>query len=251
MFPIFDPLVPVKVVVFFVKPKPAEITGIHECSVWRPQLADLLLMGRAHFQMKHRLQQVNDPIQICSAVLALGVFMVYWHKQLFESFCLFFKAFHFSFEYTLHCALPSEKFISVFKASAKAFVPFSNLKGIDAYKNLMFCTGVVYMQLARTQKSWFGTIGIFFSKQRMPTKPVFYFSNPTRYICIFLKYSKARWDEKSHVVELRFVLLLFYEHYIVWKKSHLLVVHGCVGHIKSVSLARLPRTGRLIFIIYK
>lgn len=154
--------------------------------------------------------------------------------------------------YTVLCL--QRKLISVFKASAKTFVPFTNLKGLDAYKNLMFCTGVVYLQLARTQKSWSGTIDFFFFFfQNKECQQSLYFIFQILHViyAFFLKFSKARWDEKSHVVELRFVLLLFYEHYIVCKKSFLLVVHGRVGHIKSVSLARLPRTGRLIFIMYK
>lgn len=141
--------------------------------------------------------------------------------------------------------------ISVFKASAKTFVPFTNLKGIWCLQKSDVLHRSCLPAAIENSKEPIWDHRFFFKTKNANKASILFFKSYMLYVHFFLKFSKARWDEKSHVVELRFVLLLFHEHYIVWKKSYLLVVHGLVGHIKSISLARLPRTGRLIFIIYK
>lgn len=153
--------------------------------------------------------------------------MVYGHKQFFRSlgvlFFLFPKVFNFSFEYIPLCSAPSEDTHCSFKSFHKTFVEFTNLKVIWYSKKSGFLYWICSPSAIKNSK---GLIwdhrGLKKKKQTSPEQQqnqcfvfqilqIMYGS----FFGIFLSSEKLDWVKT--IVELRVVLLLFYEHYIVWR----------------------------------
>lgn len=153
--------------------------------------------------------------------------MVYGHKQFFRSlgvlFFLFPKVFNFSFEYIPLCSAPSEDTHCSFKSFHKTFVEFTNLKVIWYSKKSGFLYWICSPSAIKNSK---GLIwdhrGLKKKNQTSPEQQqnqCFVFQIlQIMYVCffgIFLSSEKLDWVKT--IVELRVVLLLFYEHYIVWR----------------------------------
>lgn len=135
--------------------------------------------------------------------------MVYGHKQFFRSlgvlFFLFPKVFNFSFEYIPLCSAPSEDTHCSFKSFHKTFVEFTNLKVIWYSKKSGFLYWICSPSAIKNSKGLIwdhrGLKKKKTNKPRTATKPVFCFSNPTDYVCLFFwyffKFRKTRLGEDN------------------------------------------------------